>query len=96
MRPSEAVTRHRGALLDAARRHGVLNVRIFGSAARGEDRDGSDLDLLIDVPRGTTYFMLARLKREIETLTGIACDLHTPSGLKDSIREPILKDAVPL
>jgi len=96
MRPSEAVARHREALLDTAHRYGVRNVRLFGSAARGEDHDGSDLDLLIDVPRGTTYFTLARLKREIEALTGIACDLHTPSGLKDSIREPILRGAVPL
>jgi predicted nucleotidyltransferase len=92
MRPSEAVVCHR----DAVRRHGAANARVFGSTARGEDRDDSDLDLLIDVPRGTTYFTLSRLKREIEALTGITCDLHTPPGLKEPIRARILKDAAPI
>ena len=96
MRPSEAIARHRDALLEAARRHGVSNLRVFGSVARGEDHDASDVDLLVDASRGTTYFALARLKREVETLTGIAFDIHTSAGLKEQIRDRVLKDAKPL
>jgi predicted nucleotidyltransferase len=96
MRPSEIIARHRDALIEAGRRYGVTNLRLFGSVARGEDRDGSDIDLLIDVPRGTTYFDLARLKREVEELTGITFDIHTPAGLKDEIRSQVLEDAKPL
>lgn len=96
MRPSDVIARHREALLEVARRHGATNLRVFGSVARGEDVSGSDIDLLIDVPRGTTYFDLARLKRDVEDLTGLAFDIHTASGLKDSVREQALKDARPL
>jgi predicted nucleotidyltransferase len=83
MRPSEAIPRHRDALLEAARRYGITNLRVFGSVARGDDTAQSDVDLLVDAPRGTTYFDLARLKREVEDLTGLTFDIHTHSGLKD-------------
>jgi predicted nucleotidyltransferase len=68
MRPSEAVAQHRQALLEMAHRHGVVNHRVFGSVARGEDAEGSDIDLLVDAPRGTTYFTLARLQDEARPL----------------------------
>ncbi len=96
MRPSEAIAQHREALLETARRYGITNLRVFGSVARGEDKSDSDIDLLIDVPRGTTYLDLARLKREIEDLTGMSFDIHTYSGLKEEVREYALKDAKPL
>lgn len=96
MRPSEAVTQHRDALLEVARRYGVTNVRVFGSVARGDDRNDSDVDLLVDAPRGMTYFDLARLKHEVESLTGMSFDIHTYSGLKTEVRNLALRDAKPL
>lgn len=96
MRPSEVIARHRDALLEVARRYGATNLRVFGSVARGEDVADSDIDLLVDVPRGTTYFDLARLKHEAEDLTGLTFDIHTASGLKDAVRSRALKDAKPL
>lgn len=96
MRPSQVIVQYREALLEVARRHGASNLRVFGSIARGEDTTGSDIDLLIDVPRGTTYFDLARLKREAEDLTGLIFDIHTTSELKDAVREQALSDATPL
>ena len=96
MRPSEAIARHRQALLEMARRYGVSNVRVFGSVARGEDGEGSDVDLLVDAPRGTTYFTLARLQDEAERLTGINVDIHTPEGLKARVRAEVLAEARPL
>ena len=50
-RPSHLLERNRAALLEAARDHGVSNLRVFGSVARGEDHPGaSDIDLLVDLP----------------------------------------------
>jgi predicted nucleotidyltransferase len=96
MRPSQLLAQHRDALLEIARRNGVSNLRVFGSIARGEDTDGSDVDLLVDAPKGTTYFDLARIKREAESLTGIAFDIHTAAGLKARVRGVALRDAKPL
>jgi predicted nucleotidyltransferase len=93
MRPSESIPRHRDALLETARRHGITNLRVFGSVARGDDTAHRDVDLLVDAPRGTTYFDLARLKREVEDLTGLTFDIHTYSGLKDEVRDRVLRDA---
>jgi predicted nucleotidyltransferase len=93
MRPSAAIAHHRNALLEIAHRHGVSNVRTFGSVARGEDDEGSDIDLLVDPSDSTSYFDLARIKEEAETLTGVPFDIHTPDGLKDRIREGVIKSA---
>lgn len=96
MRPSEAVVRYREALLAIARRHGVSNVRVFGSVARNEDSEGSDIDLLVDPSAETTLLDLARIKLEAEDLTGVPFDVRTPLSLSQRIREAVLQDAKPL
>ena len=96
MRPSQAVALHRDALLDITRRHGVFNVRIFGSVARGEDTDKSDVDLLVDAPRGTTYFDLVDIQDEAEKLTGVRFDVCTPQCLSERLRDKVLQAAKPL
>jgi len=96
MRPSEIVARHRASLLDVAQRYGLSNVRVFGSVARGEDRDGSDLDLLVDPAQNTTLLSLARARREAEELTGVRIDIHTLGSIHERYRSSILKDARPL
>lgn len=93
MRPSEAVIRYRQELLDIARRHGVSNVRLFGSASRGEDQEGSDVDLLVDPSAETTLLDLARIKLEAEDLTGLPFDVRTPLSLSKRFRETVLRDA---
>lgn len=95
-RPAEAVARHRGALLEVIRRHGVVNPRVFGSVARGEDDAESDIDLLVDRLPGTGLMRLAELQLEAEKLLGLPVDIHTPEGLKSDIREVVLKEARPL
>jgi len=68
MRPSESVQHHRDALLALSARHGLHNVRVFGSAARGEDRDGSDLDLLVDAtPDAITLLDVVAMKDDAQT-----------------------------
>lgn len=57
--------------------HGGRNVRIFGSVARGEARPGSDVDLLVDVERGTSLFELSAMETELEALVGCSVDVVT-------------------
>ncbi len=55
--------------------HGGRNVRVFGSVARGEARPGSDVDLLVDVERGTGLFGLTAMEIELEQLLGCSVDV---------------------
>jgi len=70
MRPSLAVEAHRDAIVEIVRRHRGLNPRVFGSAARGDDREDSDLDLLVDPAPGMTLFDVGGIINEVETLLG--------------------------
>ena len=90
------VTEHRQELLDVLRRHGVTNPEIFGSAARGDDHAGSDLDLLVDLAPGTDLFDLVHIKAELEDVLGVAVDLVPRDGLKDRARAAATMDLVAL
>ncbi|WP_211881057.1 helix-turn-helix domain-containing protein [Pseudarthrobacter albicanus] len=94
-RPSEILAEHRGETLEAARRHKAGNVRVFGSAVRGEDTPGSDLDLLVDLEPGATLFDLAGLRLDLVDLLGVDVDI-VPSGSTGSVMDRILGEAVPL
>lgn len=77
-----------------ARHHG-RRVRLFGSAARGEDRPGSDIDLLVDFDAESSLFDLIRLTRELEKRLGVHVDVVSTGGLKDRDTR-ILAEAVDL
>jgi len=68
MRPSIALNMKREAVRSAVKRYRTANPRIFGSVLRGSDRDGSDLDLLVDALPGATLFDLGGLQEELQTL----------------------------
>ena len=74
MRPSEALNQHRDAVYQVAARYRVANPRVFGSALRGDDQDGSDLDLLVDTLPGTSLLYLRGLLDELRELLGIPVD----------------------
>ena len=95
-RPSLILAAHRAAVLGTAQRFGARNVRVFGSIARGEDTEGSDVDLLVDVPRGTTLLDMVRLQRAIEQELGVCVDVLTASDFPPSMRERVVREAVPL
>lgn len=78
MRPSEVLARYRNEILEVIGRYPVSNPRIFGSTARGEDTDDSDLDILVDRDGMLTYIDLARLEIELERLLGVPVGVHTP------------------
>ena len=72
------------------------NVRVFGSVARGEESDRSDVDLLVDMKPGGSLLDQARLRRALSELLGVAVDVVTAGGLMPRDRGTILQDAVPL
>lgn len=96
MRPSEILSLHRDKVLAIAASRGASNVRVFGSAARRADREGSDLDLLVDVPAGSSLLDIAGLQIDIEEALGIKVDLCTEAELHPSLKERILAEARPL
>jgi predicted nucleotidyltransferase len=96
MKPSDSFRAHREALREIIARHGVTRPRVFGSAARGEDHEGSDLDLLVEPASTTTLFTLAALQIEAERLLGVSVDVLTPRSLPAGSRERILREAVPV
>lgn len=90
------VAAHRGELLELLRRHGVTNPEIFGSAARGDDREDSDVDLLVDFAPGTDIIDIIGIKRELEDVLGVPVDLVPRNGLKERVRSRAAKDLLPL
>jgi hypothetical protein len=85
----------REAIQAAAARHRGRRVRLFGSAARGEDHSHSDVDLLVDFDPESSLFDLLRLSRELETILGRPVDIVSTGGLKERDQR-ILAEAVDL
>jgi predicted nucleotidyltransferase len=83
-------------ILRIAAKHGVSRIRVFGSAARGESRSESDLDLLVEVTGPTTPWFPGGLVAELEQFLGRRVDIVEPDGIRESLRREILQDAVPL
>lgn len=90
------VVEHRDGLFAVLRRHGVTNPEIFGSSARGDDHEGSDLDLLVDFAPGTDLIDMVNIKAELEKILGAQVDLIPRDGLKDRVRIAAADDLVPL
>lgn len=89
------VESRREQVLAIASRHHASRVRLFGSAARGEDRPDSDIDLLVDFDDESSLFDLMRMSRELEALLGRAVDVVSAGGLK-SRDQAILAESVDL
>ena len=96
MKPSQALAANRSAVRAATRRHKAANPRVFGSALHGEDREGSDLDLLVDPLPGATLFDLGGLQIELQDMLGVPVDLLTPGDLPPKIRQAVLSEAEPV
>jgi uncharacterized protein len=86
----------REEILSIAARHGARNVRVFGSVARGEYDDKSDIDLLVEFESGRSLLDHAGLWLELQDLLGCKVDVVSERGIKPRIRERVLREAVPL
>ncbi|MFZ0743717.1 MAG: nucleotidyltransferase family protein [Terracidiphilus sp.] len=96
MKPSEVLAQHRDVIRRLVLQSGMANPRLFGSVVRGEDADGSDLDLLVDPSPETSLLDIAKLQTEIESTLGIKVDLRTPKFLPESFRNKVLAEAEPV
>jgi predicted nucleotidyltransferase len=92
MKPSAALALIRAVMA----RFRTTNPRVFGSVVHGTDREGSDLDLLVDALPGATLFDLGGLQVELEELLGVSVDLVTPGDLPPKFRQRVLAEALPV
>lgn len=92
MRPSDILRLRHDEVRAIIDRYPVRNPRLFGSVARGDDSEGSDLDLLIDPLETTSLFDIAGLELELRDLLGIEVEVTTPGALPPDIARRIRKD----
>jgi len=86
----------RDQILRIATAHHARNLRIFGSVARGESDDTSDIDFLVELVPGCGLLHHAAMIRELEELLGRKVDVVSDKGLRERIRDRVLREAVPL
>ncbi|MGE0087119.1 MAG: nucleotidyltransferase family protein [Desulfococcaceae bacterium] len=96
MNIKQCLKEKREDILRIAGQHGAYDVRIFGSAARGESDSESDADFLVRFQPGTTLLKYAALVRKLESLLGFKVDIVTEARLRKQMRDQVMKDAVPL
>jgi hypothetical protein len=92
----ELLEAKREDILRIAARHGARKVRVFGSAARGEADEASDVDFLVEMEPGRSLLDMGGLLMELRALLGRDVDVVTERGLKARIRERVLREAVAL
>lgn len=83
-------------ILRIAAQHGARNIRVFGSVARGEARDDSDVDFLVEFETGTSLLTHAGLIVALEDLLGRKVDVAPEKTLKERIRDRVLSEALPI
>ena len=96
MRPSQALENHREAIRRIVAERRARNPRVFGSVVHGEDREDSDLDLLVDSTGETSLFDLAGIELELERLLGVRVEVTTSGSLPESFRNSVLAEALPV
>ena len=88
--------RNRDEILKLAATHGARNIRVFGSVARGEADEQSDVDFLVDLEPGRSLLDLGGLLMDMQDLLGCRVDVVTEKGLRPRIRDQVFREAVPL
>jgi predicted nucleotidyltransferase len=86
----------RADIVRAATRHGARNVRVFGSVARGEADEASDIDFLVEMAPGRSLLDMGGLLMELRELLQRDVDVVSERGLRPEIRDRVLREAVPL
>jgi len=90
------IATHRETILALAHRYGVRNVRVFGSMARGEGRQDSDVDFLVEVDDGVSGLRLGALLMDLQELLGRRVDLLTEAAIHPRLRERVVEESVPI
>ena len=89
-------TQRREEILRLAAFRGARNVRVFGSVARGDSSERSDIDFLVDLEPGRSLLDLGGLNLDLERLLGSRVDVVSSRGLRERVRDRVLREAVPL
>ena len=92
----ELLKEKRDAILCMCAKHGAHNVRVFGSVARGEADEQSDIDLIVEFDPERSLLDHAALWLELQDLLGCKLDVVSDRGIKPRIRERVLREAIPL
>ena len=96
MNSLDQVRSKRDIILQLASKHGARNVRIFGSVARGEAGESSDLDVLVDFEPGRSLLDQVGFEQDLEDFLGCAVDVVVEGGISPFLEARILREAVPL
>jgi len=92
----ELLESKRREILGVAGKHGATSVRVFGSVARREAGPDSDVDLLVEMEPGRSLLDMGGLVMELRSLLGCKVDIVTLAGLRDRIRDRVLREAIEL
>ena len=92
----QLLSEKRTKIQQIAAKHSAFNVRLFGSVARGEDREDSDIDLLVSTREDSTPWFPAGLILDLEAILGRRVQIITDKGLNGFIRDTVLREAAPL
>jgi uncharacterized protein len=96
MKKKQLIQSQREKILSISRKYGVKSIKIFGSVARGEENALSDLDFLVNLEPGRSLFDLGGLQVDLEESLNCNVDVVTENGLRDRIRDNVMREAVPL
>ena len=96
MKIEELLKSKRQEILAIAARHGVRNIRVFGSVARGEASPDSDVDILVEMESGTSLMDHVTLMQDLEDLLERKVDVVSERALHWYIKDRVLAEATPL
>ncbi|MEE9947763.1 MAG: nucleotidyltransferase domain-containing protein [Pseudomonas asiatica] len=100
MRPTEAIRGKEGDIRRLIETYGFTEPKLFGSSARGDDHDGSDLDLLATIPPEMagkiSLFHIAELEDELQAMVGVPVDFHVRNNMPEHLRQSIEREMVTL
>ncbi len=96
MRPSLALNAKRDQILEIAARYGATNVRVFGSVARGEDTERSDLDLLVDMDDDRCLWDLGEFTEDVKDALHCKVQIVISDSLHRLLKDRILGEATPI
>ena len=92
----EEISRRRDEIISLAKQYGAHNVRIFGSVARGDAAETSDLDIVVFFEPGRSLFDHGGLLMDLRELLGVKVDVVSEGGMRERFRNHVMKEAIPL
>jgi len=92
----QIIREKRDAILEIARRYGAHDIRVFGSVARGDAAENSDLDLIVRFEPGRSLFDHGGLIMDLQDLLGVRVDVVSEGGMRERFRNHVMKEVIPL